>query len=132
MYRNSASAAKRAALARNLAAIQRAHALYGLDENDEPLSGWWTDFKRKSSKVGSSIIGAAKSSGIPVVSQIASGIRAGGQVAEESGLVPSFFRTKSGASPAPVTEFVPASSGLPTWALPAGLAAVVVVLLAKR
>ena len=129
-------AARRAALSRRLLATQQAHALYGTDPDDVmPLGGWWTSLKRKASNVSSSVIGAAKSSGIPGVSQIASGIRAGGQVAEETGAIPSFLRTGSAAgTSAPTTEFVPVTQagGLPSWALPAGLAAVVAVLLLRK
>lgn len=128
-------AARRAALSRRRSSIQQAHVLYGLDEYDpEPLGGWWTSLKRKASNVTSSVIGAAKSSGIPGVSQVASGIRAGGQVAEETGILPSFLRTKSAAGTSqPTTEFVPATqgTGLPSWALPVGILAAV-LLLVKR
>ena len=115
--------------------IQQAHVLYGLDDYEpEPLGGWWTSLKRKASNATSSVIGAAKSSGIPGVSQVASGIRAGGQVAEETGILPSFLRTKSAAGTSqPTTEFVPATqgTGLPSWALPVGILAAV-LLLVKR
>lgn len=126
-------AIRRAAQTRRLLATQRAHALYGIDTDDLPaLGGWWTDAKRKASKVTSSVIGAAKSSGIPGVSQIAAGIRAGGQVAEETGVLPSFLRT-GGSSTAPAAEPpVFQAGGLPSWAMPAGLAALVAVLLLKR
>lgn len=131
MHRRRPTLSRRAQLARHLATVQRASALYGVDEYDEPLSGWFTDLKRKTSKVTSSVIGAAKSSGLPGISQIASAVRAGGQVAEETGAIPSIFRTKSAAASAPVTEFAPVSSGLPSWVWPAGIVAAIVIL-AKR
>jgi len=125
---------RRAAVARRLLATQRAHALYGLDSDDiENLGGWFTSVKKGVSKVASATISASIKSGLPVVSQVASGVRAGGQVAEKTGAIPSSFRTGSAASGAAPAEVAPvAASTLPSWALPAGLAAIVAVLLVAK
>jgi len=126
---------RRADVARRLLATQRAHALYGLDSDEiENLGGWYTKLKKGASKVASATISAAVKSGVPVVSQVASGVRAGGQIAEETGAIPSIFRTGSAASgtaPAEVAT-VGTTSTLPSWALPAGLAAIVAVLLVAK
>jgi len=128
-------AARRAALSRRLLATQQAHALYGIDPDDVmPLGGWFTSLKRGVSRGASSLISAAKSSGIPVVSTIASSVRSGGEIAESSGLIPQAFRTGSaarGGSSEPEAVAVQAG-GLPSWAMPAGLAALVAVLLLRK
>lgn len=127
-------AARRAALSNRLAATQRAHALYGIDPDDViPLGGWFTSLKKGASSVTSKAISAAKSSGIPVVSTIAGSVRTGGELAESSGLIPQAFRTGSaarGGSSEP--EAVVQAGGLPSWALPAGLAALAAVILLRK
>lgn len=127
-------AIRRAAQSRRLLATQRAHALYGIDPDDDmPLGGWFTTLKKGASKVASATISAAIKSGVPVVSHVASGVRAGGQIAEETGAIPSFFRTGSAASgTAPAEVATKAVNPLPSWALPAGLAALVAVLLLRN
>ncbi len=126
---------RRAAVANRLLATQRAHALYGLDREDiENLGGWFTSLKKGVSKVASATIGATIKSGVPVFSQVASGVRAGGQVAEETGAIPAIFRTGSAASGTAPAEVAPVdtTSGLPSWALPAGLAAIIAFLLVTK
>lgn len=126
---------RRAAVANRLLATQRAHALYGLDREDiENLGGWFTSLKKGVSRGTSSLISAVKSSGIPVASTIASSVRTGGEIAESSGLIPQALRTGSaarGGSSEPEAVAVQAG-GLPSWALPAGLAAIVAVLLVSK
>lgn len=99
----------------------------GIDESPELLGGIWSRIKKGASAVASGTISAAKSSGIPVISQGASILRSVGETAEKEGWIPGTLRTGS-SSPAPAA-YAPAKDNTLLYI---GAGAIALLLLMKR